>query len=332
MELSRRFRGTHKVRAALSDEIKEQIRQRVYEMMNNPSEAVAAPADSGVAPVADGAMPGPASENAVSESPDGFADGGEAESQLSLEQGPVPTEQQPSSDNAEAAPQAEGAVDMPQGEDSMANADEGAQAELSPTTEMNFDDDGTDAFDMGDGDDFDFGDLSIGGEDDGGDEFPELIPPKSRRNQEATPAPAPAAETSAAEPAPTAEPTPTTSNSFGEEVPVEKSAPAADTGTAEVKNPTKNTKVPTLSENKEASIKVASVLRRGRFDKLILLASKGNYAIGRKDADTMPQKGDYKPQRDPEERAPKRNVTKNTSRQLNKQDPDIGKNPDARKD
>ncbi len=322
MEMSRRFRGTRKVNAALSDEVKEQIRQKVYELINTPTDS------STAQPTVDGGQ----IPTEVSDQPEGFADGGEAESQLSLEQGPVPTEQTEGATSEGGAIEAQpaeddGAVDMPMGDDSMSNADEAAQENLSPTAEMNFDDDGTGAFDAGDGADFDFGDLSIGGEaDDEEEEFPELLPPKSRREQstESSTTPAPA------EPAATPDSTETTSNSFGETIPVEKSEPSSDSG-AEVKNPTKNTKVPTLSGDKEASTRISMVARRGRFDKIFLWASRGNQTK-RKNKDSMPDKDTkFTPRRDPEVRAPKK-VKRDTVETSKAQDKDIGRDPDMRKD
>lgn len=318
MEMARRFRGSvRKVNAALSDEVKEQIRQRVYELINTPTDATTAQPTDGEQPPVE-----------VSDQPEGFADGGDAESQLSLEQGPVPTEQAAPAEGGEAEAQPTedtGAVDMPMGDDSMSNADEAAQENLSPTAEMNFDDDGTEAFDSGDGDDFDFGDLSIGGEaDDEEEEFPELLPPKSRREQPAETAPAPTPTESAPEP------TETTSNSFGETIPVEKSEPSTDSG-AEVKNPTKNTKVPTLSGDKEASRRISMVARRGRFDKIVMWASRGNQTK-RKNKDSMPDKDTkFTPRRDPAVRAPKK-VKRDTVETSKAQDKDIGRDPDMRKD
>lgn len=319
MEMSRRFRGTRKVNAALSDEVKEQIRQKVYELINTPTDATMAQPTDGEQPSVE-----------VSDQPEGFADGGDAESQLSLEQGPVPTEQTAPTEGGEAETQPtedNGAVDMPMGDDSMSNADEAAQENLSPTAEMNFDDDGTGAFDSGDGADFDFGDLSIGGEaDDEEEEFPELLPPKSRREQPTESAQTPAS----AEPVAAPEPTETTSNSLGETIPVEKSEPSADSG-AEVKNPTKNTKVPTLSGDKEASTRISMVARRGRFDKIFLWASRGNQTK-RKNKDSMPDKDTkFTPRRDPEVRAPKK-VKRDTVETSKAQDKDIGRDPDMRKD
>ena len=319
MEMSRRFRGTCKVKAALSDEVKEQIRQKVYELINTPTDATTAQPTDGEQPPAE-----------VSDQPEGFADGGDAESQLSLEQGPVPTEQTAPEEGGEAEVQPTedtGAVDMPMGDDSMSNADEAAQENLSPTAEMNFDDDGTGAFDSGDGADFDFGDLSIGGEaDDEEEEFPELLPPKSRREQPTESAPTP----SPSEPVAAPEPTETTSNSFGDTIPVEKSEPSADSG-AEVKNPTKNTKVPTLSGDKEASTRISMVARRGRFDKIVMWASRGNQTK-RKNKDSMPDKDTkFTPRRDPAVRAPKK-VKRDTVETSKAQDKDIGRDPDMRKD
>lgn len=324
MEKSRRFRGNFKkVNAALSDEVKEQIRQRVYELINN----------GGDAPVAQ-------TPAEVSDQPAGFADGTSEESQLSLEQGPVPTEQQTAEAPADgtASPAeggTEGAVDVPAGNESMSNADEAAQVDLSPTMESNFDDDGTEAFDSGDGADFDFGDLSFDGEaEDGEEEFPELIPPKSRREnnggaekpvQEASHAQAPSADT-------TTPPVETTSNALGESVPVEKSEPATSSDSEmQVKNPTKNTKVPTLSGDKEASRIISLVARRGRFDKIFMWAARGQQTK-RKNRDTMPDKDTkFSPRRDPEVRAPKK-VKRDSVETTKAQDKDIGRDPDMRKD
>lgn len=360
MEISRRFRGSaRRIMAALSDEVKDQIRQKVHELLDSGDGGQTPPAEAGEAPIpsddggAELSAP-PSDEEATGEDSgagdfgvgdDGGQTGGDggddADAQFSNDvngQDEATTDEgsdaggQPSEGGddfdfggfdmgdweggQEDSGEEGGAVDMPQGNDDMSNADEGAQEDLSPTSEESFDDDGTDgAFD--EGNDFTYDDFSLDGnfDDSSADEdFPELKPPKSRRQQSQDFSNQPdEAETG---------------NDFG------NAGSKAERPMPKVKDPTKNTKVPTLHDSSPTSdddMKMTSAFRRGRFDTYNKYAARG-MQVKRKNRDTMPDKDTkFSPRRDPPVRAPKK-VTRDTVQTSKSKDKDIGRDPDKRKD